>query len=211
MPRINASPPTPSSLTQSPAWLALAKHQRKLANVHLRDLFADDSGRVARFSLQLGGIFLDYSKHKAAAETLDLLVALARQSSLPDWISKLFAGDTVNNTENRPAPHMALRSNRAAFPQQCDVMPAVREVRQQTADFATALREGKRHGATGKAICDVVNIGVGAATADGVEWKTGEPQRTGCRLPHLPGAVWGLDSSTLARMDRIETMRKNAN
>ncbi len=163
MPRLEEAIPPHSSLTQSPAWLALTKHQHELAGMHLRDLFAEDPERPANFSLQVGGIFFDYSKHRITAETLNLLLALAHQANVTDWISRLFAGDTVNNTENRPALHMALRSNRAVFPKQGDVMPSVREVRLRMTDFAAALRAGQLRGASGQAIRDVVNIGVGGS------------------------------------------------
>ena len=154
---------TTPSLTLSPAWLALVAHQRVMGAVHLRELFAGDAGRFGRFSLQIDNIFLDYSKHRINDETLKLLLALARQAKVSDWIARLFAGDLVNNTENRAALHMALRSDHAIFPEQCDVMPAVREVRQRMAVFATALRKGQLLGATGKPIRDIVNLGVGGS------------------------------------------------
>ena len=154
-----------SNLTSSPAWLALATHQREIASQHMSDLFAADSGRIQRCAIDLDGLFLDYSKHRITAETHGLLLALAQQADVPVWITRLFSGDKVNNTEARPALHMALRSDAALFPAAPgrDVMPAVREARGRMLAFATALREGGVAGVNGKAIRNVVNLGVGGS------------------------------------------------
>ena len=104
-----------SRLTASPAWQALAAHQRAMAGVHLRDLFAADPQRFARFSLRHQDILLDYSKNLLTAETLRLLLDLAAAAELPRWIQAMFAGAPINATERRPALHVALR-NRADRP-----------------------------------------------------------------------------------------------
>lgn len=155
------------TLTNSPAWLALQAHQRSMASMHMRDLFAADVQRAARYAIECGDLFLDYSKHRIDDESLQLLLALARQTDVESWREKLFAGEHVNNTENRPALHMALRSSAASFPQRgdvmADVMVQVREVRQHMAAFATSLRDGRVKGATGRPIREVVNLGVGGS------------------------------------------------
>lgn len=119
-----------------------------MSSVHMRELFAADVQRAARYAIESGDLFLDYSKHRINDESVKLLLALARQADVESWRKKLFAGENVNNTENRPALHMALRSSAASFPQRGDVMVQVREVRQRMTAFATSLRDGRIKGAT---------------------------------------------------------------
>jgi glucose-6-phosphate isomerase len=150
---------------RSAAWQALARHQQALARRHMRDLFAEDPGRFERFSLRLDDLLLDYSKHRITAETMGLLLELARTAGVEGWIKRMFGGERINATENRAVLHVALR-HRAATPilvDGADVMPAVREVLARMGRFATAVREGAWKGATGKRITDVVNIGIGGS------------------------------------------------
>ena len=152
-----------SKLVQSPAWQALAAHSRKLAGSSLRGLFDADPQRAQRFALDCGDILLDYSRQRIDAEALRLLLALAEAAQVPAWIQRLFAGERVNNTEDRAALHMALRSDRANFPQDGDVMPAVRAARARMRQFVETARGGGIKGATGRAITDIVNIGIGGS------------------------------------------------
>jgi len=154
-----------SKLKSSPAWKALNVHQQGMASRHMRDLFAADPDRVKRCAIELDGLFLDYSKHRITAETHRLLLALADQVDLSGWINRLFAGEMVNNTERRPALHMALRSDAAAFPAapEQNVMPMVGDARGRIRTFAAALRDGRIKGSTGKPIRSVVNLGVGGS------------------------------------------------
>src|SRR5262245_31428268 len=84
-----------SPLTSSPAWQALSKHRDAMSSVHMRDLFAQDPGRFARFSLEAIGIFLDYSKHRITEETMKLLFSLARQVEVEKWRDRMFAGERI--------------------------------------------------------------------------------------------------------------------
>jgi glucose-6-phosphate isomerase len=97
-------------LTESPAWQALKKHQAELAHVHMRDLFAKDADRFHKFSLFFNGILLDYSKNIITEESVALLINLAKQAHLEEWIAKTFAGEKINITENRAVLHTALRN-----------------------------------------------------------------------------------------------------
>lgn len=145
-----------ASLTRSTAWRALTAHQRTWHDRHLRDLFAGDPQRFQRYSLEACGLLLDYSKNLIVAETLDLLFALARERELPARIADLLAGHRVNITEKRAAWHTALRAGHAA----------PREVRNTLATMrtlATALRAGGVQGVTGRAITDVVSLGIGGS------------------------------------------------
>ena len=152
-------------LTQLPAWSALAAHHRAVGQSHMRDLFAADPARFARFSLRLDDFLLDYSKNRITDETMRLLLDLAEQSGLEDWRRRMFAGSAINSTENRAVLHVALRSrDDRAFPVDgIDVMPEIRRVLAQMRAFSQAVRSGDWRGATGKAITDVVNIGIGGS------------------------------------------------
>ncbi|HXF63368.1 MAG TPA: glucose-6-phosphate isomerase [Caldilineaceae bacterium] len=153
------------SLTSSPAWQALAAHQRAMANVHLRDLFAQDPRRFDRFSLRFGDILFDYSKNRITAETMDLLLALARQAGLQEQIEAMFSGAKINTTEDRAVLHVALRnrSNRPIYVDGQDVMPEVNRVLAKMRRFSEKVRSGEWRGYSGQPITDVVNIGIGGS------------------------------------------------
>ncbi len=152
-----------SKLTLSPAWRALAAHREKIAAAGLTELFAADPSRAERFSIEAGELVLDYSKHRVDAEAMRLLAALAAQAQLPKWIARMFAGDPINNTEARAVLHVALRSRDKTFPEGRDVMPAVRGARERMRRFVGEVHGGVLKGADGRAITDVVNIGIGGS------------------------------------------------
>ncbi len=154
-----------SKLTQSAAWQALAAHQQKIAQTHMRDLFDQDAQRFNRFSLECCGILLDYSKNRITDETVKLLFDLARQSDLPGWIEKMFRGERINSTENRAVLHTALRnlSGHPVYVDGEDVMPAVQRALSHMRAFTEQVRSGEWRGYTGKPITDVVNIGIGGS------------------------------------------------
>jgi len=154
-----------SQLISSPAWQALIKHQQEMADVHLRDLFARTPQRFERFSLRLGDILFDYSKNRITDKTLTLLVDLARQANLAQRIEAMFSGEKINTTEDRAVLHIALRnrSNRPILVDGKDVMPEVNQVLAKMRTFSEAVRSGAWKGYTGKAITDVVNIGIGGS------------------------------------------------
>ncbi|MEF3192647.1 MAG: glucose-6-phosphate isomerase, partial [Halothiobacillaceae bacterium] len=151
--------------TQRNAWQALEKHYAMMRKVRMRDLFNNDPQRFERFSLQVGELFLDYSKNIVIDKTMNKLMDLARASKVEDWRAKMFAGEKINFTENRAVLHIALR-NRANTPILVDgedVMPKVNAVLERMKRFSTAIREGQWLGYTGKRITDVVNLGVGGS------------------------------------------------
>ncbi|HEX6007385.1 MAG TPA: glucose-6-phosphate isomerase, partial [Burkholderiales bacterium] len=90
------------SPTRLRAWQALQDHHRVAAARHLRELLADPQ-RFAKYSFACGDILFDFSKHRIADDTLDLLIALAQECDVPGWIARLFAGERVNTTEHRAA------------------------------------------------------------------------------------------------------------
>ncbi len=153
------------SLTERPAWQALATHFEQIEPLHLRQLFADDSQRAERLSVEAEGIYFDYSKHRITTETIDLLLQLAEECGLRERIDALFRGEKINITENRAVLHVALRAPReqAIDVDGADVVPAVHGVLDKMAGFANRVREGEWTGYTGRRIRNVVNIGIGGS------------------------------------------------
>lgn len=152
-----------STLTQSPAWIALQTHQPEMATQYLRDLFEQDSQRFDKFSLLFNDIPLDYSKQLINGDTVELLLALARQQKMEDWITRMFSGDKINSTENRAALHGALRCDHPVMLDGEDIIPEVKQVLQQMSRFTAGIRSGERKGFSGKVFTDVVNIGIGGS------------------------------------------------
>ena len=152
-------------ISRSPQWQALQEHWQGMAEVHMRDLFAQDPGRAERLSLRAAGIYLDYSKNRITDETLGLLLELAEAVDLRGWIGRMFAGDRINTTEHRSVLHVALRnrSNRPIWVDGEDVMPGVNVVLARMGHFVTSVRSGEWVGYTGKRVTDLVNIGIGGS------------------------------------------------
>jgi glucose-6-phosphate isomerase len=153
-----------SNLRDCPAWRELQAHAEQISRLALGDLL-DTSDRYAGFSREHGDLILDFSRHLMTSETFALLLQLADQRHLGAWIEYLFSGSHVNNTEDRPALHMALR-RAAGEPVQVegqDVMPMVESELTHVLGFAEALRTGRYKGFTGKRITNVVNIGIGGS------------------------------------------------
>ncbi len=151
--------------TQTKSWQELARHFEAMRDVHMRDLFAADPKRFEQFSLRFEDILVDFSKNRIEAETMARLLALAREVDLSDGIAKMLTGARINETENRPVLHTALR-NRANTPvivDGQDVMPEVNAVLDQVADFVERLHSGEWRGYSGREITDIVNIGIGGS------------------------------------------------
>lgn len=154
-----------SGIAATPEWGALETHRRVWSHVTLRDLFAQDPGRAERMSLEVGDLFVDWSKNLVADETMHGLVRLAAAAGLRERIDAMFAGERVNRTEDRAALHVALRAPRdaAIHVDGRDVVPGVHEVLDRMAAFAEEVRSGAWQGATGEPIRAVVNIGIGGS------------------------------------------------
>jgi glucose-6-phosphate isomerase len=150
----------------SAAWLALQTLADSGAGqVHMKQLFADDAERSARYSLQVDDLFLDYSKNRIQPAVMDGLLALAQQQDLEGWIKRLVTGEKVNDTEDRPALHTALRVRSGAqvsgFAAQ--VQPEIEQQFVKMTQIVNKIRAGHWRGYSGKPITDVVNIGVGGS------------------------------------------------
>src|SRR6266850_4940933 len=155
----------PKSLTQRKAWKDLGAHHKEVGKLRLRELFSEDPNRGERMTAEAAGLFLDYSKNRITDQTLQLLVELAKESSLDERREAMFSGQKINVTENRAVLHVALRAPRDAtiVVDGVNVVPAVHAVLDRMADFATRVRDGRFTGHTGRRIRNVVNIGIGGS------------------------------------------------
>ncbi|MGH8497167.1 MAG: glucose-6-phosphate isomerase [Gammaproteobacteria bacterium] len=147
------------------AWQALERHAADMRDCSTRDLFAGDPERFERFSLEHDRLLLDYSRHAVTLRTMELLRELAEACELATWIERMFAGEPVNDTERRPALHVALR-NRSGLPVTAggeDVMPLVHAELARMRKLVDGIHGGSFRGHTGQTITDVVNIGIGGS------------------------------------------------
>jgi glucose-6-phosphate isomerase len=152
-------------LNRTPEWTALAEHREELAGTHLRELFAADPGRGTGYTLQVGDLYIDYSKHLVTDKTLRLLRELAAATDVFGLRDAMFRGEKINTTEDRAVLHTALRAPRDAVIEVDgeNVVPGVHAVLDKMADFADRVRSGAWTGHTGKRIRNVVNIGIGGS------------------------------------------------
>jgi glucose-6-phosphate isomerase len=157
--------PEPKLLTKSPAWNALRAHYDKLKDTHLRQLFAEDPERGARFTAEGADVFLDFSKNRVTDETIRLLVQLARERGVEERRDAMFRGEKINVTEKRAVLHVALRAPKGASIEVDgqNVVPEVHGVLARMADFSSRIRGGDWKGHTGKPIRNVINIGIGGS------------------------------------------------
>lgn len=152
-------------LNQTPEWTALGKHREELGTTHLRQLFADDPERGTGYTLRVGDLYVDYSKHLVTDETLRLLRELAGATGVAELRDAMFRGDRINTTEDRAVLHTALRAPRDAVIEVDgeNVVPAVHAVLDRMGAFSERVRSGEWTGHTGKPIKNIVNIGIGGS------------------------------------------------
>lgn len=147
------------------SWKKLQQHHEAIKAVRLRELFQNEAERFNKFSLKTGDILFDYSKNLITEETIQLLLQLTAGCELQTAISAMFNGEKINETENRPVLHIALRnfSKKAIYAEGKDVMPDVKKVLRKMKTFADAVHNGDHRGYTGKRIRYIVNIGIGGS------------------------------------------------
>jgi glucose-6-phosphate isomerase len=152
-------------ISTTSAWQALRRHHNEIGETHLRQFFADDPERGRDFTVTVGDLYIDYSKHRITRETLKLLTDLARAAKLEQHRDDMFAGKHINTSENRAVLHTALRLRRDAelVVDGQNVVEDVHAVLDRMGDFTDRLRSGEWTGATGKRISTVVNIGIGGS------------------------------------------------
>lgn len=152
--------------TQTTAWKELQSHFEQIKHTDIKTLFKTDPKRNENFSLVFKEqIFVDYSKNNITSETLDKLHSLAKECNLSASIKQMFDGEKINRTENRSVLHIALRnlSNNPIYVDGKNVMDDVNAVLAKMASFSHKVISGEWKGYTGKAITDVVNIGIGGS------------------------------------------------
>ena len=198
-----------ANLTDTAAWRALDAHFRSVSAVHMRDLFARDSGRFERFCVRTCGILLDYSKNRVTADTMRLLHALARERGVTERARAMFAGAHINETEDRAVLHALLRDSRDS--PVCDVGDVLRAGVESSLDsmerFSEAVRSGGWRGRTGQRITDVVNIGIGGSDlGPRMVCRALAPYADGPRTHFVSNIDGAHLTSTLERLDPARTL-----
>lgn len=153
------------NFTQTQAYQYLTDHFIEVSNQHLRGMFAEDADRFNKFSVRFNDILLDYSKNRISDKTVALLIQLAKECELKEAIDAMFSAEAINETEGRSVLHVALRNqgNERFVVDGVDVMPDVKAVLDKMEMFCDSIISGKWKGYSGKAITDVVNIGIGGS------------------------------------------------
>jgi glucose-6-phosphate isomerase len=192
------------------AFQALRAHLRTVESVHMTDLFAADPERFERLSLRLDDLLLDYSKNRITAETMELLVGLAKAADVEGWRTRMFAGQAINATEGRAVLHVALRNpgrRRAYVTAGYDVTGDVEDVLVKMGVFAEKVRSGAIVGATGKRFTDVVNIGIGGSDLGPAMVTTAlRPYHDGPRVHFVSNVDGAHVHDTLAVLDPETTL-----
>lgn len=185
-----------SNLTSSPEWLTLKEHQKRIDQLDIRDLFEANPNRFHNYSIQFEDLLFDYSKNRITDETIVLLLKLAKARHLSTHIEDMFTGKRINKTENRAVLHTALRnrSNEPVYVDGVDVMPGVNHALQKMRTFCDRVHSGEFKGYTGKAITDIVNIGIGGS-------DLGPKMVTRALTPY---AVKGMSVHYVSNIDRTD-------
>ncbi|PKQ45830.1 glucose-6-phosphate isomerase [Confluentibacter flavum] len=151
--------------TATKSWKQLEEHYKAMQNVHMKDLFAQDSTRANKFTIKWDDFYVDYSKNRITEETMTYLLQLADEVKLKEAIKSQFSGEVINQTEGRAVLHTALRAPKNADfkVDGVNVMPEIYQVKQKIENFTNEVVNGSRKGFSGKPFTDVVNIGIGGS------------------------------------------------
>lgn len=151
--------------TNTQAWKALEERCESVADLQLKDLFAENPARAKTFTRNWQDFHIDFSKNRITEDCLDLLIQLADEMSLEDAITRFFEGDVINQTEGRAVLHTALRARRedTIMLRGTNVVDEVFAVKDKMASYCQSIIDGEWKGHSGKAFTDVVNIGIGGS------------------------------------------------
>ena len=151
--------------TSTSAWEKLQEHFQTVKEVHMKDLFAQDSERADKMTLKWEDFYVDFSKNRITDKTLNLLLQLAKEVKLDEAIKSCFSGEIINETEKRAVLHTALRANenKSVYVNGENVIPEIIEVKNKIEAFTNQIVSGELKGYTGKSFTDIVNIGVGGS------------------------------------------------
>ncbi len=187
----------------------LISHASRFEEKSLRDLFQDDPNRYGKLSFSSGNLLMDLSKCQLDPGTLQLLVDLARDAGVEARRDAMFAGERINQTENRAVLHTALR-NRSGEPVYVDgedVMPGINTVLAQMADFADSIRAGDLTAANGQPFTDVINIGIGGSDLGPAMCTLAlAPYHSGPRLHFVSNVDAAHITDTLKDLDPATTL-----
>ncbi|MBX9295584.1 glucose-6-phosphate isomerase [Chromobacterium piscinae] len=152
-------------INSTQVWARLHQHQRATRHMHMRELFELDPQRFQRFSLELDGLLLDYSKNRITERTLELLFELANKADLRTWMDRMRRGERINVSEDRSVLHTALRlpAGETLSLDGRDVAADVHQVLARLKDFSEQVRDGRWLGFAGQRIRNVVNLGIGGS------------------------------------------------
>lgn len=147
-----------------PVWNALQSHRESMESFSLRNALMEE-GRFEHLSRNFQGMLFDFSKHLVTPETIKLLLGLVRETQVEEMRRQMVSGEKINNTEGRSVLHIACRApaSETILVDGENVVPFVHQVLAQMETFTKAVRSGEHKGHTGKAITDIVNIGIGGS------------------------------------------------
>ncbi|BDD08669.1 glucose-6-phosphate isomerase [Fulvitalea axinellae] len=196
--------------TQTGAWAELERHFATMKDARMTELFASDPERFGKFSVAFQDILVDFSKNIITEGTVEKLVALAKECKVDEAIKKMFAGEAINQTENRAVLHTALR-NRESVEVKVDgedVMPKVNNVLAKMKHFADLVTGGEWKGFTDKPVTDIVNIGIGGSDLGPVMVTEAlRPYKKENITTHFVSNVDGTDiAETLKKVDPETTL-----
>jgi len=188
--------------TETESWRRLKAHVEVMKGIHMKTLFEHDPQRFDRFSIRFNDMLVDYSKNIVTDETMKLLIGLARDAGLEAAIEKMFSGERINETEDRPVLHVALRNrkNTPVFVDGKDVMPDVNAVLEKMKRFSNRVVNGEWKGFTGKRITDIVNIGIGGS-------DLGPVMATECLRPYQKPGLSAHFVSNIDGTHIVETLK----
>ncbi|KAI3439634.1 Glucose-6-phosphate isomerase [Psidium guajava] len=155
---------SPALISETQPWKDLKGHVEEVKRTHLRELMSD-TARCQAMMVEFDDMLLDYSRQRATLDTIDKLFALAEAASLKRKIDCMYNGERINRTENRSVLHVALRAPRDAVicSDGKNVVPDVWNVLDKIKEFSERVRSGSWVGATGKALKDVISVGIGGS------------------------------------------------